>query len=296
MTVPTAAQPTEEQWADLLFAWTVCRHVRSNAIVFAKDGRNVGHRRRPDEPGRLGSDRDRQGREARSATSADEMLAGSAVASDAFYPVPRRAAGGDRRRRDGADPARRLEARRRGHRRLRRGRRGDGLHRPPPLPPLMARRRPGLDVLRVFCAEDGSGGNPLGVFLDGAAVPGGAPPVDRARPRVRGDRLRRRPRARRAADLHPRGRAAARRPSAGRHARGCCASAASRRRSLRPPAGEVTVRFDGELTCVAGAARVGAAVRVRRARLAGGDRRPRPGARRLRARRRVGVDRRARRG
>jgi len=28
-----------------------------------------------------------------------------------------------------------------------------------------------LHLLRVFCAEDGSGGNPLGVFLDGAAVP-----------------------------------------------------------------------------------------------------------------------------
>jgi predicted PhzF superfamily epimerase YddE/YHI9 len=30
-----------------------------------------------------------------------------------------------------------------------------------------------LHVLRVFCAEDGSGGNPLGVFLDGPAVPDG---------------------------------------------------------------------------------------------------------------------------
>jgi predicted PhzF superfamily epimerase YddE/YHI9 len=30
---------------------------------------------------------------------------------------------------------------------------------------------PRLHVLRVFCAEDDSGGNPLGVFLDGAAVP-----------------------------------------------------------------------------------------------------------------------------
>jgi predicted PhzF superfamily epimerase YddE/YHI9 len=30
-----------------------------------------------------------------------------------------------------------------------------------------------LHLLRVFCAEDGSGGNPLGVFLDGAAVPPG---------------------------------------------------------------------------------------------------------------------------
>ena len=36
------AQPSEEQWDDLLFAWKVCRHVRSNAIVFAKDGATVG--------------------------------------------------------------------------------------------------------------------------------------------------------------------------------------------------------------------------------------------------------------
>ena len=33
-----------------------------------------------------------------------------------------------------------------------------------------ARDHPGLRVVRVFCAEDGSGGNPLGVFLDGTAI------------------------------------------------------------------------------------------------------------------------------
>ena len=42
MTVPTAAQPTEQQWDDLLFAWKVCRHVRSNAIVFATTRATVG--------------------------------------------------------------------------------------------------------------------------------------------------------------------------------------------------------------------------------------------------------------
>ena len=42
MVVATKAQPAEEQWDDLLFAWKVCRHVRSNAIVFAKDGATVG--------------------------------------------------------------------------------------------------------------------------------------------------------------------------------------------------------------------------------------------------------------
>jgi predicted PhzF superfamily epimerase YddE/YHI9 len=34
----------------------------------------------------------------------------------------------------------------------------------------MERRHSGLDVVRVFCAADGTGGNPLGVFLDGGAI------------------------------------------------------------------------------------------------------------------------------
>jgi predicted PhzF superfamily epimerase YddE/YHI9 len=37
-------------------------------------------------------------------------------------------------------------------------------------PPGYPRAVPELHVLRVFCAADGSGGNPLGVFLDGAAI------------------------------------------------------------------------------------------------------------------------------
>jgi len=42
MEVVTETQPSEEQWDDLLFAWTVCRRVRSNAIVIAKDGATLG--------------------------------------------------------------------------------------------------------------------------------------------------------------------------------------------------------------------------------------------------------------
>jgi phosphoribosylaminoimidazolecarboxamide formyltransferase/IMP cyclohydrolase len=33
---------TDEAWADLLFAWRVCKHVSSNAIVLARDGRTIG--------------------------------------------------------------------------------------------------------------------------------------------------------------------------------------------------------------------------------------------------------------
>jgi phosphoribosylaminoimidazolecarboxamide formyltransferase/IMP cyclohydrolase len=87
MTVPTAAQPTEEQWDDLIFSWKVCRHVRSNAIVFAKDGATIGigagQMSRVDSV-RIAIDKatDAFGDEA------EARLAGSVAASDAFYPFP----------------------------------------------------------------------------------------------------------------------------------------------------------------------------------------------------------------
>ncbi len=40
--VVTQAQPTEEQWRDLRFAWVVAKHVKSNAVVLAKDRMAVG--------------------------------------------------------------------------------------------------------------------------------------------------------------------------------------------------------------------------------------------------------------
>ena len=57
--------PSEMAWGDLLFAWRVCKHVSSNAIVLAHDLQTIGDRRRPDEPRRLGADRARQGARAR---------------------------------------------------------------------------------------------------------------------------------------------------------------------------------------------------------------------------------------
>ena len=42
MEAVTQTKPTEQQWDDMLFAWTVCRRVRSNAIVIAKDGATLG--------------------------------------------------------------------------------------------------------------------------------------------------------------------------------------------------------------------------------------------------------------
>ena len=87
MTVPTAAEPGEGQWRDLLFAWKVCRHVRSNAIVFARDGATLGigagQMSRIDSV-RIAVDKAQDAR----GEAADALLAGSAVASDAFYPFP----------------------------------------------------------------------------------------------------------------------------------------------------------------------------------------------------------------
>ncbi len=85
MTVPTEAQPPEEQWDDVLFAWKVCRHVRSNAIVFAKGGATVGIG--AGQMSRVDSVRlavEKAG--AAFSEKAPDMLRGSVVASDAFFP------------------------------------------------------------------------------------------------------------------------------------------------------------------------------------------------------------------
>jgi phosphoribosylaminoimidazolecarboxamide formyltransferase/IMP cyclohydrolase len=77
----SAAKPTESQWEDLLFAWRVCRHVRSNAIVIAAHratiGIGAGQTSRVDAV-RLAVEKAR--------TTQPDLLAGSALASDAFFP------------------------------------------------------------------------------------------------------------------------------------------------------------------------------------------------------------------
>ena len=42
MEVVTERKPTEREWGEMLFAWKVCKHVRSNAIVLAKDLATIG--------------------------------------------------------------------------------------------------------------------------------------------------------------------------------------------------------------------------------------------------------------
>ena len=75
--VVSARQPSEEEIRALLFAWTVCKHTKSNAIVYARDGQTVGvgagQMSRVDSV-RIGAMR------------AQLPVAGSVLASDAFFP------------------------------------------------------------------------------------------------------------------------------------------------------------------------------------------------------------------
>ena len=85
--VVTKRAPTERELADLLFAFRVAKHVKSNAIVYAKRRRHGRHRRRPDEPRRFVAHRRAQGaRRGRSRRLAEPLTKGSVVASDAFFP------------------------------------------------------------------------------------------------------------------------------------------------------------------------------------------------------------------
>ena len=75
--VVTRAQPTEEQWADLRFAWTVAKHVKSNAIVLAKDRTAVG----------VGAGQmSRVESTELAARRAGDRAQGTVCASDAFFP------------------------------------------------------------------------------------------------------------------------------------------------------------------------------------------------------------------
>ena len=78
--VVTHKQPTPEQLQDLLFAWKVAQYVKSNAIVFCKDGMTMGVG--AGQMSRLDSARIASIK----AQHANLSLQGTAVASDAFFP------------------------------------------------------------------------------------------------------------------------------------------------------------------------------------------------------------------
>jgi phosphoribosylaminoimidazolecarboxamide formyltransferase/IMP cyclohydrolase len=78
--VVTKVQPTAQQLQDLLFAWNVAKFVKSNAIVFCKDGMTMGVG--AGQMSRLDSARIASIK----AQHANLSLSGTAVASDAFFP------------------------------------------------------------------------------------------------------------------------------------------------------------------------------------------------------------------
>jgi phosphoribosylaminoimidazolecarboxamide formyltransferase/IMP cyclohydrolase len=79
-TVATERAPTARERADLAFAWRVCKHVKSNAIVYARDNATLG----------IGAGQmsriDSSELAVRKATKSELDLTGSVVASDAFFP------------------------------------------------------------------------------------------------------------------------------------------------------------------------------------------------------------------
>ena len=85
--VVTKREPTERELKDCLFAWTVAKHVKSNAIVYARDGATAGigagqmNRR---DSARIAAIKAREAAETHGWP--EPRTVGSAVASDAFFP------------------------------------------------------------------------------------------------------------------------------------------------------------------------------------------------------------------
>lgn len=85
--VVTKRQPTAQELADLRFAFRVCKHVKSNSVVYAKEGATVGigagQMSRVDSA-RIAAIKAREASEA--AGLSEPMTRGSVAASDAFFP------------------------------------------------------------------------------------------------------------------------------------------------------------------------------------------------------------------
>ena len=85
--IVTARAPTDEELTDALFAWTIAKHVKSNAIVYAKGGSTAGigagqmNRR---DSARIAAVKAREAAESHGWS--EPRTVGSAVASDAFFP------------------------------------------------------------------------------------------------------------------------------------------------------------------------------------------------------------------
>lgn len=78
ISIPTKREPTEQEWADLKLGWKVVKHVKSNAIVLAKDDMTIG----------IGAGQmNRVGSANIAINQAGEKAKGASLASDAFFPM-----------------------------------------------------------------------------------------------------------------------------------------------------------------------------------------------------------------
>ncbi|MGC4378558.1 bifunctional phosphoribosylaminoimidazolecarboxamide formyltransferase/IMP cyclohydrolase [Fictibacillus sp. Mic-4] len=78
ISIPTKREPTEKEWEDLRLAWKVVKHVKSNAIVLAKDNMTIG----------IGAGQmNRVGAAKIAIEQAGDLAKGSALGSDAFFPM-----------------------------------------------------------------------------------------------------------------------------------------------------------------------------------------------------------------
>jgi phosphoribosylaminoimidazolecarboxamide formyltransferase/IMP cyclohydrolase len=79
ITIPTKRQPEDQEMKDLLFAWKAVKHVKSNAIVLAKDNQTIG----------VGAGQmNRIGAANIAIEQAGDKVKGAVLASDAFFPMP----------------------------------------------------------------------------------------------------------------------------------------------------------------------------------------------------------------
>ena len=79
MKVASVRQPDEAEWRNLLVAWRVCRHVKSNAVVIVRDGMAIG----------VGAGQMSRVESSELAVArAGERAIGAVSASDAFFPMP----------------------------------------------------------------------------------------------------------------------------------------------------------------------------------------------------------------
>ena len=108
--VVTKRQPTEQEITDMLLAFTIGKHVKSNAIIYVKDGSTAGigagQMSRVDSA-RIAAIKAKDAAKIAGWAAAAHHRFGGGVGS--LLPLPRRLAGGGGSRRHGGDPAGRFD-------------------------------------------------------------------------------------------------------------------------------------------------------------------------------------------